>query len=89
MGECDEAKLSLEFVIDTLTKRSILIGNNGFAEVQSHEGSDGVTFLELLDTGAVQTTTISGVGFSVHSRHTMIAYEIVNSQYLGSCRIIS
>ena len=48
-------------------------------------GDNGITFLEVLVTGAVQTTTINKQGKAVHSRHTIIAGEFVPSQYYGTC----
>ena len=49
-------------------------------------GYSGVTFLEVLKTGAVQTTTIDHQGKAVHSRHTILFGEIVASQYYGTCK---
>lgn len=88
-GDCGNTDLSLEFVVDIITKQAMLIGNNGIAEVGMHEGTDGVTFLETLNTGAVQTTTIAGDGFSSHSRHTIITSSLYNSQYIGTCKFSS
>jgi hypothetical protein len=46
-----------------------------------------VTFIERLDSGAVQTTTIMKGGASVHSRHTMLLdKEIMPSQFYGQCK---
>mgnify|MGYP001812791690 CR=1 FL=1 len=50
-------------------------------------GSFGWSFLEYLPTGAVQTTTISKSGKSVHSRHSMIGNDMVPSQYYGACSV--
>jgi len=51
-------------------------------------GLSGVTFLEKLTAGVVQTTTVANDGRSVHSRHTIIGKEMVPSQYYGYCRAI-
>ena len=50
-------------------------------------GYQGVTFLEELATGAVQSTTIHKNGRAVHSRHTMLSFadEIVPGQFYGTC----
>ncbi len=76
----------LVFMIDTVTGDAVIVGNNGHAQVKPVFGSEGLTFLEHLDTGVVQTTTISKLGPAVHSRHTIIAREVVPSQYYGVCK---
>ncbi|WP_157440921.1 hypothetical protein [Aestuariivita boseongensis] len=86
-GDCGSADFTLEFVIDSTTKRAVLIGNNGLATVQAYEGANSVTFLEALASGAVQTTTIADDGSSVHSRHTIIGENISNSQFIGTCTV--
>jgi len=45
----------------------------------------GITLIEVLPTGAVQTTTIAKDGRSVHSRHSIIIGDLVPSQYFGQC----
>jgi hypothetical protein len=75
----------LKFSLDTLTKKAFLTGNQGVEEVRVVNGDGGITFIEVLDTGAVQTTTISKDGRSVHSRHTIMFGELVPSQYVGQC----
>ena len=49
-------------------------------------GDSGMTFFEVLTTGAVQTTTINDQGEAVHSRHTILLGELVASQYYGTCK---
>ena len=39
--------------------KGIIVGNNGFSDVYVVNGPSGITFLEPLGTGVVQTTTIS------------------------------
>ncbi len=97
--ECDFTKYSspdgvkrvkgdfkLEFTLDTISGDAMLVGSNGMTKVFPEMGSDGVTFLELLSTGVVQSTTVSGLGQAVHSRHTIINGEIVPTQYYGACK---
>ena len=69
-----------------MTNKPVLIGNQGVEEVTFVNGVYGVTFLEFLSTGAVQTTTVAKSGASVHSRHTLIAGEFSASQYYGMRR---
>ena len=76
---------TLQFTLDTVTNKTFLIGNQGVVEVTFVNGVDGVTFLETLSTGAVQTTTVAKSGASIHSRHTLIAGQFSASQYYGSC----
>lgn len=75
----------LEFAMDSLTKRAVLLGNNGMSDVEVYTGSQGITFQEKLPTGAVQTTTISKDGSSVHSRHSLMGGRFIPSQYYGKC----
>ena len=81
----DAKGFSLQFSVDTVTEKAVLIGNQGLEDVVFLDGIYGVTFLEYLVTGAVQTTTISKSGISVHSRHTLISGDLLPSQYYGSC----
>ena len=55
--------------------------------VQLITGYQGMTFLEILETGAVQSTTIHNTGNAVHSRHTMLSFldDLTLSQYYGTC----
>ncbi len=77
----------LEFALDSLTKRAVLIGNAGLSDVDVYNGDQGITFQEKLMSGAIQTTTISHAnGKSVHSRHSMLGGNIVPSQYYGDCK---
>jgi hypothetical protein len=75
----------LEFNRDTVTGDAFMIGNNGLTEVFTIEGEEGVTFLERLLSGTVQTTTIANSNIAVHSRHTIISGDLVPSQYYGTC----
>jgi hypothetical protein len=78
--------MDLEFVHDTTINKAHMVGNNGLAEVLAHVGDRAVTYLELLPTGAVQSTTISlKTGAAVHSRHSIISGEFIPSQYRGTC----
>lgn len=76
---------TLEFNRDSITNDAFMVGNNGTSNVLSIDGHSGVTFLELLSSGAVQTTTISSDSSAVHSRHTMVGPALVPSQYYGTC----
>lgn len=80
-------KFKLEFALDTLTKRAVLIGSLGMSDVEVYNGDQGITFQEKLGTGVIQTTTISHKdGRSVHSRHSMLSGSLVPSQYYGECK---
>jgi len=77
----------LEFVLDTLTKKALLIGNAGVSDLDVFNGDQAITFQEKLATGAIQTTTISHTdGRSVHSRHSVMNGTFVPSQYYGICK---
>jgi hypothetical protein len=78
----------MEFAYDDITGKGVLIGNLGVSDIEVHRGPYGVTFLEKLGGGAVQTTTVANDGKSVHSRHTIImGKEMVPSQFYGQCTV--
>lgn len=84
-----EKNFSLRFLFEPATEKAVLIGNMGMSDVTALSGSSGITFLELLSTGVVQSTTIvKGTLDSVHSRHTILGTELVATQYYGTCAII-
>ena len=76
----------MEFVVDTITRKAVIMGNNGMSDVAVVSGTEGFTFQETLSSGAVQTTTIAKDGSSVHSRHTIMLGKLTPSQYYGACR---
>ena len=53
-----DAHLTLDFVFDDVTRKAMVFGNNG-SDVDVHIGSLAISFMERLETGAVQTTVIS------------------------------
>ena len=81
---------TLEFILETATGKGMLIGNNGFSEVVVINGAYGITFLELLKTGAVQSTSIVNDTFTaVHSRHSILLGDVlIPSQYYGKCKVV-
>jgi len=83
LSKSDE--FNLEFRYDTVTEDAFMVGNNGLSKVGAIKGSEGMTFLEFLSTGAVQTTTIDNNNKSVHSRHTILWKDLMPSQYYGKC----
>ncbi len=77
----------LEFALDSLTKKAVLIGNAGMSDVAVFNGDQAITFAETLGTGVIQTTSISHTdGKSVHSRHSILGGSFVPSQYYGACK---
>ena len=90
--ECDFGQsgsrnaLRLEFIYDQPQNRAYSVGNNGISDVYAYSGSEVVSFLEFLPTGAVQTTTIDARGRAVHSRHTYSTSSgFIQSQSTGLC----
>ncbi len=61
-----------------------------YCNYPTHSDEDGLVTgdfsLELLSTGAVQTTTIDINNKSVHSRHTLMFGDLMPSQYYGRCK---
>lgn len=84
-GPQDAKGFKLEFTLENETGKAFMVGNAGLSDVFVTKGSEGLTFVETLPTGAVQLTTVSWKGESVHSRHSMIAGALVPSQYYGHC----
>ncbi|MDM4770518.1 hypothetical protein [Solimonas sp. SE-A11] len=77
---------ALIFVVDSAGKAT-LIGNSGSSEVLAFgsEANDGVSFVEVTGAGNIMSTAIAANGESVHSRNTILAGELVPSQYYGRC----
>ena len=75
--------LRIEFIVDG-SGHAFAVGRN-VNPVKVISGIDGMTFLEVLVTGAVQTTTMNKRGEAVHSRHTIILGSLVPGQYYGTC----
>ena len=80
-----DAHLHLDFVFDEVARKGMVFGTNG-SHVDVHMGSSAISFMEKLETGAVQTTVISFTGDSTHSRYTLLDDKnLVPSQYYGEC----
>jgi len=63
-----------------------MVAKNGSVDVITVINSQGgVTFIEKTLTGNIMTTSITDGGKSVHSRNSIVAGELVPSQYYGSC----
>jgi len=67
-----DAHLKLDFIFDDVTRKAMMLGNN-WSDVYVHIGSLAISFMEKLETGAVQTTVILFAGDSTHSRHTLLS----------------
>jgi hypothetical protein len=52
-----DAHLQLDFVFDDVTRKAMVFGSNG-SDFDVHIGSVAISFMEKLETGAVQTTVI-------------------------------
>lgn len=87
-----QSNFKVVFELDTISKKSFMKGKNGISEVLNIPGAEGISFIEKLATGAVQTTTVvllpeSQLGNAVHSRHSLIS-GLVPSQNYGFCKLI-
>jgi hypothetical protein len=81
-------EFKLEFIADDITGKAVMVGNAGMSDVDLNVGAFGVTFSEKLTSGAVQTTTITHDGTSVHSRHTIFPdKKTTPTQYYGHCKV--
>jgi hypothetical protein len=85
-----EFQVPLTFVYERGSSQGLLVGNVGTADVWVYEGSVATSFMEPVQSGTVQTTTIGlASGKAVHSRHTLrVAVEgsFIQSQSLGDCK---
>lgn len=84
-GAHSTKEFNLSFTHDSLTGEAFLTGNLGASSVNAYQGDRAITFLEALPSGAIQSTTIDFSGNAVHSRHTVIGFELSPSQYYGRC----
>ncbi|WP_434352570.1 hypothetical protein VH441_04900 [Psychrobacter sp. HD31] len=81
----DEEDLKLTFLLDDISGKAYIIGNNGSKEVAYIFNDEARTFIEITDTGNVMTTTITSKLEAVHSRNSVIFGKLIPSQYYGSC----
>ncbi|MEI4487140.1 hypothetical protein V8J36_13160 [Frigidibacter sp. MR17.14] len=87
-NECGQTDFNLQFKYDTSTSKAFIIGNAGLSEVEAYGEGPGLSFLERLSSGAIQSTTINLADQrAVHSRHTIIAEQAAYSQFYGRCKI--
>ena len=82
-GVSNTDPLRFEFVVDGMGD-AFAVGKNVYP-VRFVIGYWGVTFLEELKSGAVQSTTIHTNGEAVHSRHTILLDQFIPSQNYGTC----
>lgn len=75
----------LRYVVDTSTKKAYLLGNAGSSEVEVITNTDGISFVEITNSGNVMVTAISTSGEAVHSRNSIMFKELIPSQYYGKC----
>lgn len=77
---------TLTFISDSNADKHYMLGNAGTEEVYKIRGARHVSFIETTASGNVTTTTITDALGSTHSRSTVIAGDIVPSQYYGNCK---
>ena len=81
----DEKPFQLKYLIDRSSKKSYLIGNNGTSEVSEILNTNGVSFIEITDSGNVMVTTITLSNVAVHSRNGIFTNRLLPTQYYGKC----
>ena len=77
--------LELRYILNSKTQKAYLLGNAGSSEVQVIPNIDGISFVEITDSGNVMVTAITTSGESVHSRNGILSDQLVPSQYYGKC----
>jgi hypothetical protein len=82
---CKETEFLLTFFVDREDGTAYMQGNIGLTDVLPFETTRSVSFVEFVDSGVVQATTIFPDGTGVHSRHTMLGDAPFPSQMHGSC----
>lgn len=74
---------------DTVTKKAVILGNNGHAELIVITGNqEQFTVIEIVPSGSLMSTTIALPSYkAVHSRHTVGVGTgaMVPSQNYGTC----
>ena len=80
-----EKPFELRFVVDTTAKKAYLLGNAGSSEVETIPNTNGVSFVEITNSGNVMVTAIAVSGAAVHSRNGIMFKELVPSQFYGNC----
>lgn len=80
---------TLTFIVDLDKGTAYMVGNQRSTEVRAFRSGvskEGLTFMEITPDGNVMTTTVlDPKGDSVHSRNTVVAGELVPTQYYGTC----
>ncbi len=77
--------LNLQYVLDSKTKKAYTIGNMSSSEVEFIRNIDGISFIEITESGNVMVTAISSAGDSVHSRNGILLGKVIPSQFYGNC----
>jgi len=84
-GATKGQSFDLTFTADDQTKKAAVIHNGRENNVEVFAGANGLTFIERLTSGAIQTTTIDTAGKSVNSRHMLVEGLLIPSQSYGTC----
>jgi len=80
-----DKNFTFSFAYDDVSGKGAVLGSTQ-ANADVHIGRDAISFMEKLETGAVQTTVISSTGDSVHSRHSVVGGgKMIPSQSYGRC----
>ncbi|UWQ20679.1 hypothetical protein [Jannaschia sp. W003] len=83
---CEQKQMNLTFFIEASgAGDAYMQGNVGLVRVFPVAGDSGISFIEPLTAGSVQSTTILTDGAAIHSRHTQLLGEFVPSQWFGTC----
>lgn len=78
----------LEYTLDTFNNKAMLRGNAGLTNVVVVSGTASYSFIEVLSTGVVQSTTIIlNTRKAVHSRHTILGSDFIPAQMYGACDV--
>ena len=88
---CNADSFTLRLRADLETGEAYVEGNNGPFDASVVQGYAAVSFMEVLLSGAVQTTTVTSGGHAIHSRHTTFRADtadgMVPTQYRGNCEV--
>jgi hypothetical protein len=86
-GLSREKGFALRFIVDPNSKKAYVLGNLGSSEVTIVRNTDGISFVDITASGNVMVTTVTDARDAVHSRNSIVAGELVPSQYYGTCTI--
>ena len=81
-----DSPFEMSYILDETAKKAYVTGNAGSNEATYIPNDDGITFVEITDSGNVMVTAIAFKDHeAVHSRNGIIFGKLIPTQYYGKC----